>query len=326
MFDMKKQLMWSKLKVGMVITCALLILFITVFFAGTIHNIFSPEVQIKAQIKDVKGLRRGSPVWLSGIEIGSVRNIELHPEAGTFVTMTVRRNAMPFIKKDSKATVLTMGLLGDKYVELSSGSSQSEPVTPGYVLAGSTQLEIQDLVNASAVSLAKITDFVEKLGKFTENFEKSKGTLAKFLTDPSIYNDMKETTSTLNAIAKEFKESQGSLKMFINDPSLYNKMVHTTSSLEEFSKKLNTGSGTLKMLLEDPTVYENLNKASKQLSSIMERIDRGEGLAGKLINDKELSIEVKDTLVELKHSLKEFDELMIEIKEHPNRYFKISVF
>ncbi|PIV43314.1 MAG: hypothetical protein COS27_05165, partial [Nitrospirae bacterium CG02_land_8_20_14_3_00_41_53] len=112
MFDMKKQLMWAKLKVGIVITLALLTLFITVFFAGNIQDIFSPKVQIKAQIKDARGLRRGSPVWISGIEIGSVKSIDLNPEYGTLVTMSVNRGAMKFIKKDSQASVLTMGLLG----------------------------------------------------------------------------------------------------------------------------------------------------------------------------------------------------------------------
>jgi phospholipid/cholesterol/gamma-HCH transport system substrate-binding protein len=326
MFDMKKQLMWAKLKVGLVITLALLTLFITVFFAGGIQYIFSPKVQIKAQIKDVRGLRRGSPVWISGIEIGYVKSIGLNPEYGTLVTMSINKDALNFVKKDSKASVMTMGLLGDKYIELGTGSSYAEPIKPGDMIKGTTQLEIQDIVNASSVSLEKITNFVDKLGNFIEKFEKGKGTIAKFLTDPSLYNNLKETTTTLTMILKDFKESKGTMKMFIEDPSLYNKLLSTTSSMEEFSRKLNEGSGTLKRLVEDPEIYENLDKASKQLSLILKRIDAGEGLAGSLVSDNDLAIETKDTLVELKSSVTEFKELIKDVREHPDKYFKFSIF
>jgi phospholipid/cholesterol/gamma-HCH transport system substrate-binding protein len=326
MFDMKKQLMWAKLKVGVVITLALLTLFVTVFFAGNIQNLFSPKIQIKAEIKDIRGLRKGAPVWISGIEVGSVKNIDLNPEHGTLVAMLINKGAAKFIKKDSKASVLTMGLLGDKYIEISDGSAQAEPIKPGDMIQGTTQLEIQDIVNASSESIQKVTGFMDKFGSFIEKIEKGEGTIAKFLTDPSIYNNMRDTTKTLSMILKDFKESEGTMKLLMKDPSLYNKLLSTTSSLEEFSRKLNKGQGTLKRLAEDPQLYENLDTASKQLSLILKRIDSGEGVAGSLVKDKELDREMKDTLTELKTSVTEFKELIRDIREHPKKYFKFSVF
>jgi phospholipid/cholesterol/gamma-HCH transport system substrate-binding protein len=326
MFDMKKQLMWAKLKVGAVITLALLTLFVTVFFAGNIQNLFSPKIQIKAEIKDIRGLRKGAPVWISGIEVGSVKNIDLNPEHGTLVAMLINKGAAKFIKKDSKASVLTMGLLGDKYIEISDGSAQAEPIKPGDMIQGTTQLEIQDIVNASSESIQKVTGFMDKFGSFIEKIEKGEGTIAKFLTDPSIYNNMRDTTKTLSMILKDFKESEGTMKLLMKDPSLYNKLLSTTSSLEEFSRKLNKGQGTLKRLAEDPQLYENLDTASKQLSLILKRIDSGEGVAGSLVKDKELDREMKDTLTELKTSVTEFKELIRDIREHPKKYFKFSVF
>jgi phospholipid/cholesterol/gamma-HCH transport system substrate-binding protein len=326
MFDMKKQLLWAKLRVGAVITLALLTLFVTVFFAGNIQNLFSPKIQIKAEIKDIRGLRKGAPVWISGIEVGSVKNIDLNPEHGTLVEMLINKGAAKFIKKDSKASVLTMGLLGDKYIEISDGSAQAEPIKPGDMIQGTTQLEIQDIVNASSESIQKVTGFMDKFGSFIEKIEKGEGTIAKFLTDPSIYNNLRDTTKTLSMILKDFKESEGTMKLLMKDPSLYNKLLSTTSSLEEFSRKLNKGQGTLKRLAEDPQLYENLDTASKQLSLILKRIDSGEGVAGSLVKDKELDREMKDTLTELKTSVTEFKELIRDIREHPKKYFKFSVF
>ena len=87
-------------------------------------------------------------------------------------------------------------------------------------------------------------------------------------------------------------------------------MDKATASLEEFGKNLNEGSGTIAKLVRDPEIYDNLNKASKQLSVVIERIESGEGLAGTLLSDRELSIELKDTIVELKNTLSEFEELI----------------
>lgn len=326
MFDTKKQLMWSKLKVGIVVTISLLILFFTVFFAGGLEELFSPKVEIKAQIADVRGLRNGSPVWIAGIEIGSVKNMKLHEEYGTLVTMSIRQDLLNFIKKDSKATVQTMGLLGDKYVELSAGSPQAMPIVKGDVIEGKTQLEIKDLVDASAGSIGKITDFVDKLDKFMEKIEKSEGTVGKLISDPSVYQNLNDSTKKLSMILKEFETSKGTLSMLIKDPALYNKLIVTTTKIEDLTTKISEGEGTLGRLVSDPTLYDNMNDASQQLSSVLQSINEDEGLAGALLRDKELSEELKQTVTNLNDVLDELKLLTKDIKEQPRKYFKFSIF
>jgi phospholipid/cholesterol/gamma-HCH transport system substrate-binding protein len=116
------------------------------------------------------------------------------------------------------------------------------------------------------------------------------------------------------------------MKLLIEDPSLYNKALATASSMEEFSKKLNESSGTLKKLIEDPELYETLNKASSQLSSILEGIEKGKGMAGALIKDEELGKDLQNVLVEFKKLSVEIEALAKDIKEHPKKYFKFSLF
>ncbi|HXX56812.1 MAG TPA: MlaD family protein [Thermodesulfovibrionales bacterium] len=352
MYDLKKQLAWSKLKVGLVITLALLTLFFVVFFAGSIENIFAPRGVLKAEIQDVKGLRRGSPVWLSGIEVGSVKNIQLHPSSGAIVTLSIRKNALEFVRKDAQASVLTMGLLGDKYVELNAGSSAAAPVRSGDMIRGAAQIELKDVVGTSAQSMERLTEFIKKLDNLVTKIEKGEGTIAQLISDRALYDNLREASKTLALTAKEIREARGTMGLLIEDPTLYNKMLSATASVEEFGKKLNTGSGTLMKLVEDPalynrmlsatasveefgkklnegsgtlnrlvqdpSLYENLNKASAQLSSILERIDNGEGTAGALIRDEELAKELKETIGEVK-------ELAGDIRKNPGRYFRFSI-
>lgn len=319
MFDIKKQLLWSKLKVGLVMTVALCTLFITVFFAGGIERLLSPKVELKAQLQNAKGLRKGAPVWLSGIEVGSVKSISLNPEYGTIITLSVDKKDLKFLRKDSEASVLTMGLLGDKYVELSSGSPGAEPIKPGDMIKGAAMIDLKDAVEISVSSIKKMSDFINKLDNLVTKLETGEGTVVKFLTDPEIYNNLKDISINLSVVLREIKDGQGTITMLLHDPSLYNRMLAATSSVEEFTLVLNDRQGTLRQLAEDPALYENLTRASQQLSSILEKIDAGEGIAGDLITDKKLAGDLKDTVTEIR-------ELTKDIRDNPGKYFKFSLF
>ncbi len=353
MYDVKKQLRWSKLKVGLVITIAFLVLCLAIFFAGNIQNIFSKRAELKIQFKEVEGLRKGAPIWILGIEEGSVREINLDPIYGVIVTITVNETSLRFIKKDSQATILTMGLLGDKYIELSTGSPQAEPIRPGEMLKGMTEMGLRSIMETSGTTIEMMNSFIKRLDNLVSTIETGKGTLAKFIEDPSVYDNLKKTTQSLSVMSEEIKNSRGTLKLLLEDPSVYNKILAATSSIEEFSRRINENSGTLKSLIEDPSLYnktlaaasqveefsrklnqghgilkkliedpelyENLNRDLKQLSSILERIDKGEGVAGTLIQDKELARELKESVVE-------FKELLKNIKDQPGKYFKFSLF
>ncbi len=343
MSDAKRQLKWSQIKVGLVITVAFLILLISVFFAGNIQNVFLKKAELKIQFKDVVGLRKGAPVWILGLEEGSVKDITLDPTYGVIVTIAVNKNALQYVRKDSRATILTMGLLGDKYIELSTGSPRAEPIRPGETVKGASEMGLREVmgqfieridslvtkIESGQGTIAKLLNdpalynnligATHSLSALVENVKNSKGTLKLLIEDPTLYKKMLAATSSIEEFSKKINESPGTLRYLIEDPSLYNKALTAASQIEEFSRKLNESQGTLKKMIEDPAVYENLNKDLKELSSILEKIEKGQGLAGAFIQDTELAKELKDTVTELK-------ELLKNIKEHPKKYFKFSVF
>jgi len=324
-------------------TIAFVVLLIAVFFAGNIQNVFLKKGELKIKFRDVVGLRKGAPVWILGLEEGSVKNITLDPTYGVIVTIAVKKNALEFVRKDSRATILTMGLLGDKYIELSTGSPQAEPIRPAEVIKGSSEMGLREVMGQFIEKIDSLVTKIEggqgtiakllndpalynnllgathSLSAFLENLKDSKGTLKLLIDDPSVYKKMLAATSSIEEFSKRINESSGTLRRLIEDPSLYNKTLTVASQIEEFSRKLNESQGTLKKMIEDPALYENFNRDLKELSSILEKIDKGEGVAGALIKDRELAKELKDTVTELK-------ELLKNIKEHPKKYFKFSVF
>ncbi len=288
MFDLKKQLRWSKIKVGLVITVALLSLIVAVFFAGNIENLFTQKVQIKAEIPDVKGLRKGAPVWLFGTEVGFVKNIQLNLKYGPIVTMEVNKDVLGFIKEDSRASILTMGLLGDKYVEIDPGSPSAAPVRPGQMIKGKAQIELQDVIATSVTTIEKMTEFIERLDTLLTKIETGQGTIAKFLTDPSIYDNLSKATSMISLTLEEIRNSRGTLKIFLEDPSFYNKMLAAASNLEEFTRTAKDSSGTLKKLVEDPSFYDKMLAAASNLEEFTRTAKDSSGTLKRLIEDPSL--------------------------------------
>lgn len=326
MFDIKKQLRWSALKAGVVITLALLILFAIVLYAGTIGQMLTPSFELRAQFQDVKGLRKGAPVWLFGTEVGSVKKIELDPIYGTVVTLSVDKSAEPFIRSNSEAEVLTMGLLGDKYVELSAGLPEAGPVQPGAMIKGEAPAELTRVVEASAKTIEKMSELVGKVDMLIANIVKGRGTLSKLINEPTLYDNLEKSTALLSSILEQIENSRGTLKLLLEDPSLYRRMTATVSSLEEWSKNLRESSGTLKKLIENPELYENLNKSAENLDSILTSINSGKGMAGALVRDEKLVLEVRETLLEIRGLAGEMKILLKDINEHPEKYFKFSLF
>ena len=119
-------------KVGLLVICAFVVLGISVFLVSERRNLFALKNTYSIELQTVSGLAQGSPVHLDGVGVGSIQRIVL-PEAVERKLLTVwvtadRRYAQR-IREDSLAMIKTLGLLGDKYIDISSGTITS-PVIP----------------------------------------------------------------------------------------------------------------------------------------------------------------------------------------------------
>lgn len=353
MYDYMKHVKWAKLKVGVVISAAIVTVFFAVMFAGSIDRLFAPKTRINAIFGDIRGLREGAPVWFAGVEIGSVRSIDFTPGQKIQVSMAVASDTMKFLKKDSTASILTLGLLGDKYIELTPGSKEAEALRSRDIITGTTNIEVQDVVETGQRSIEKIANFVNMLEDIIAKIDRGEGTVSKFIKDPSVYDNlrdaigdissfmekMQDRKSTMGKLVSEdslyrdidsavqdvkvfaeaLKKSKGTVHRLIEDPSLYDRFQSASVSLDAFSRKLAGSRGTVNRLIEDESLYENINSASEKMNLILQKIDRGEGLVGGLVSDGAL-------LQELKSTMSELNSLIKDIKERPGKYFRFSLF
>ncbi len=316
MFDRKKQLRWASLKVGIVITLTLLIIFIVIIFSGGIQSLLTKRVLLDIYITDVKGLRKGSAVRVAGVDVGEVRDIKLSKEYGTIVKVSIDKDVTEFLKTDAKATVQTLGLLGDKYIELIPGQAEEKlQISKG--IYGYPQIEVREIVGVATSMLNKLERFISKIDEFASKLEKSEGTVSKLLFDPSLYNNLNSTVYELRETIKEFR--QGSIGMLAKDKELYERLSKSAKNFEEISNKMVSSDGTLGKMINDPSLYDNLLSSSKKLEALLDEIQKSEGTLQLLLKDK-------NTAEDLRQSVREIRELIEEIKKNPKKFFKFSVF
>jgi phospholipid/cholesterol/gamma-HCH transport system substrate-binding protein len=319
MYDYIKHIRWAKLKVGLVITIATVIVFLAVMFAGNIEKIFLPKVKLYAGFSDVKGLREGSPVWFSGVEIGAVKKIQFTEERKIKVEMLINSDIINYLKKDSLADILTLGLLGDKFIEITSGSRDSAGLEAGDTISGISHVEIQDMVETGQESIANLSEFITTLEGVLINIEHGEGTISKFIKDPSLYDNLDNVTRELTDLVVKLKGGKGTLSKLLSEDTVYSDISISADNAKKFTERLQNSEGTINKLIEDKSLYENFDEVTGKLNGILGKIEKGEGFAGSLLKDDELADELKSVL-------KEMSALMKDVRENPRRYFKFSFF
>lgn len=314
----KKQLSWAQLKAGVVVTAALAVLLLVVLFSGGIEGLFAPHAEVKFRLQDVQGLRAGAPVWLLGVEVGTVENIDLTRQ-GSVVTLSIRKSALKYVHNNAHATVATMGLLGDKFVEIWPGDPRAEAVEAGAFIEGRSGTELGDVVATSVRSIEQVEDFIGTLDSMIAKIDQGKGSLSMLINDSALYVKAVQMTRSALEYVRHVQRAQGTLQRLVEDPALYAQMKSAAAGVDAMMAQINRGPGTLHRLIEDPALYNDLAIAASGLASLARSFDNGGGAAGTLLRDEQFATALEQTVFNIR-------DLTKDMKERPGRYFKFELF
>ena len=241
-------------------------------------------------MQNASGLRHGQPVWLLGIEIGSVESIQLDDQVR--VHISIKKHYLKFIHEGAEGNVVSMGLLGDRYMELSTGFTTSPSLKSGAVIAGTVKPGFQEIIEASAGSVQQANVLIVHLDSLISEVTEGKGVVAKVLQDTLFYRHLVAISGSVHSILSNIEHSHGTLQKFISDSTLYDELRLSAASI--------TSTG-------------------RQLSAVLDTINHGHGAARALVNDQALALELKKTIEAM-------EALIADVKLNPKKYLKISIF
>ena len=294
----QKQLKWSQLKVGIVVVVASLTLAtLIVLMSG--GGMFTSKIILKSYFPDASGLAIGAPVRLSGVDIGSVKEVRVvpgKPLAPVEVTMKVTRKYDFFLRKDSKTILSTAGVLGQTYINIDSSQAKGAKVDDDDILDSREVKGYDDVVRAANSSLENMDVLLKRLDRIVSFVESGQGSVGKLIYDPTLYNRVNTTVAEFQKLVNEISEGQGSLGKLITDDALYNKANASIDKINQLIDEVNAGNGTIGKFLKDPSLYDNANQSIANIKQLTDDVNAGKGAIGKLAKDQQFANKLQNTI------------------------------
>ena len=181
-----------EMKVGVFVFVGLIILVIFVLSIGGVKT-WSSGYKVNFIFNFVNGVKTGAPVRFAGVDSGVVRNIRFFHQSNSLknkVRVTCWLHKEVVIPMDSKIWVNTLGLLGEKYIEIIPGEDYNRVLLAGQDLAGEDPLPMNEIMKDAK----NITD---NLNTGLQRIVNKEGTVGKLLFDDKIYNELEATVTDI---------------------------------------------------------------------------------------------------------------------------------
>jgi phospholipid/cholesterol/gamma-HCH transport system substrate-binding protein len=201
-------------RLGGFILAALVIFGSGVLLIGNRQYLFSRTYRLQAAFDTVAGLDDGAVVRSGGVRIGIVDKIRMPRRSGEKVTvvMKLRKATQEVIKKDSVASIETEGLLGAKYVAVSFGSPESEPVRDGDGIGSRPPLDVGELAKKASDALTNVDAAAAGMRSIAAKIDRGEGTVGALLNDKKVYQDLSRSMAEAKASVTALHESVEALK------------------------------------------------------------------------------------------------------------------
>ncbi len=296
----RKDLKWSQLRVGLMVSVSLIVLAVGIFFISGSVGFLTTKYTLRVYFSTAGGLREGAQVRVAGIPAGNVDRIRLSnsadPDRAVEVDLKIAKRFQPDIRADSEADQTTAGLLGDTYIDISRGTPNQPAIPPGGVVKSHQEKDIKQIVQNADDVISNLRVLSSKLNDIANQVTSGQGTIGKMIYDPSFYNTMNGTVEKANRIVTEVGEGKGTVGKFLVDETVYNQTVATLDKVNHLVDEAENGNGTLAKLLKDPTLYDTMSRTVQRADVLMDNINQGRGTLGKLAKDPELYNRMNDTL------------------------------
>ena len=174
-----------ELKVGIFVFIGLVVLVIFILSIGGLKT-WSSGYHININYNFVNGVKVGAPVRFAGVDVGEVKRIKLEFVPGqnrSNVHLVVWVRGIINIPVDSSVWVNTLGLLGEKYIEIMPGKDYAHTVKDNGSMQGVDPLPIHEIFNRAESILHNLDDGITKI-------RNKEGSLGKLIYDDTVYNQL----------------------------------------------------------------------------------------------------------------------------------------
>jgi phospholipid/cholesterol/gamma-HCH transport system substrate-binding protein len=291
MMAQRKQLTWSELRVGLLVLVGVFLIAVGIFYV-TGAGILAAKYRVRTYLPEVEGLSIGAPVRLDGVEVGNVDKITMNPkperrERNIEVTLRIDRKFQNEIRTDSSASLITEGLLGNRYVSIERGFTGS-PIPNGGEVPGREERAMKQIVERGAELVQNLNTLSDRVNDLIAGVERGRGNLGKLFVDEQAYNRILQVLERAEKVVAEVQAGRGTIGRLVADDELYNRFNSAAARVDSVLADVQSQKGTLGKVVYDPKAYDEFKRFVEQGNAILADARAGKGTAGKLLTDDSL--------------------------------------
>ncbi|HEX3777201.1 MAG TPA: MlaD family protein [Polyangiaceae bacterium] len=301
-------------KVGAFVLAGLTAIGAVIFLIGDERQMFDKKVPFATEFEDVQGLRRGSPVRMGGVDVGSITGVDYGKDPKDkeiHVRMSVSLDDARRIRTDSEASIEGKGLLGDKMIVITVGS-QDKPALPEGANIPSKQSD--DLTQMMS-KLSQISGHVENV---VNNLERTTSALA----DDKFQGDIHQSMAALAGILGSVDHGDGYVSKLLHDPGEAQRLSHLMANLEQTSGELEHTAANVNQILgrvqtgpgfahevvygeDGAKTIAKFGNVADELTTTLKGVREGNGIARSVIYGDDSSQQVMGNLNQVSLDLKQ---------------------
>ena len=281
-----------EIKTGILVLTGI-ILFIIGFSYLKSNDVFITDRIFYAVYDDVEGVSKGTPVTISGFNVGSVEDIEFYKNSSKLLLKFRVENEFNF-SSESIAQIYETGLIGGKAVavipkygnELArSGDTLQSDIAPGLTELVNDRLSpLQDKIESMVVSAdsvlislnavlnteakLEIQSTIENFSSTVADLKTSAGTLDEILDNNK--NQINNIISNVNQTSNELAGLSGS---FSDLSIVISNLSESSENIEKIISEISEGEGSLNKLVFDDALINSLDAASKNINLLIKDPD-----------------------------------------------------
>ncbi len=201
-----------KIRLGLFVVGGLTLFVLGIFIIGKQKNLFNPVFKITSTFYNVSGLQVGNNIRFSGINVGTVDKIRIINDSTVQVDMMVRKEIRQFIKTDCEVAIGSEGLIGDRLLIITQGSTNAPVVKDGERLASAEPVETDAIITSLQVTASNAEIISHELAEITAKINSGKGTLGRLIQDSTIAENLNQTMLNIKKGSKGLDENMEAVK------------------------------------------------------------------------------------------------------------------
>lgn len=259
--DRRKRL----IRAGIFASLGLALLLFGVFVIGGKQNLFSDTIPLYTTFKTVEGLKSGAPVMLSGIKIGTVSNVQLQLDTGTYVRvdMVLDPEYKQFLRESTIATISQNGIIGEKMIELKVSDANAALLQPNDSVGSIPPPNYMVIFDEARASVKNAEAITASLDTLFMRFRRGEGSLGKLLTDEAAYTSIVRMTTSAEQLMDRTEKTLSSVGGTVDRAA--GNVEQMSVAGRDLMLDVSKGKGTIGALMYDRTLYDSLESLTGSL-------------------------------------------------------------